>query len=78
MVAGIAGTTPRPTLREIAARLEAMRVRTARGGTAWSVSSVANLVARAERLGLLAAGQGEPQAEGVQRQPGRPRRARAG
>ena len=33
VVAGIAGAAPRPTLREIAARLEAMRVRTARGGT---------------------------------------------
>jgi DNA invertase Pin-like site-specific DNA recombinase len=68
VVAGIAGATPRPTLTEIAARLEAMRIRTARGGTTWSTSSVASLIGRAERLGMLAAGE-----EGHHR-PGRPRR----
>ncbi len=68
LVAGIAGTTPRPTLKEVAARLEAMRVRTARGGTTWSTSSVASLVARAERLGMLTAGEGD------RHRAGRPRR----
>jgi hypothetical protein len=74
VVAGIAGAGPRPTLRQIAARLEAMRVRTARGGAAWSVSSVAALLARAERLGMLPAGRGEPQGEGPRRRVGRPKR----
>ena len=68
VVAGIAGATPRPTLKEIAARLEAMRVRTARGGTTWSTSSVASLIGRAERLGMLAAG------EDGHHRPGQPRR----
>ena len=78
VVAGIAGAAPRPTLCEIAARLEAMRVRTARGGTNWSISSVASLLARAERLGMLAAGQGERAGEGTRRRIGRPRRSPRG
>ena len=52
LVAGIKAAAPDRTLQQIAAQLEAMRERTPRGGTRWHPSSVNNLLARAERLGL--------------------------
>jgi DNA invertase Pin-like site-specific DNA recombinase len=52
LVAGIAAAGPDLTLQQIAARLEALRERTPRGGTRWHSSSVGNLLRRAERLGL--------------------------
>ena len=59
VIAGIRGADPAISLRAIAARLEAMRIRTPRGGTTWSASSVKALLDRAERLGLITpAGQG--------------------
>jgi hypothetical protein len=52
LVAGIDTAAPAHTLQQIAAQLEAMRERTPRGGTRWHLSSVRNLLQRAERLGL--------------------------
>jgi DNA invertase Pin-like site-specific DNA recombinase len=52
LVAGIAIADPELTLREIAAQLERMRERTARGGLKWQASSVKALIERARRLGL--------------------------
>ena len=52
LVAGIKAAAPGRTLQQIAAQLEAMRERTPRGGTRWHPSSVKNLLAQAERLGL--------------------------
>lgn len=53
VIAGIKGADPALSLRAIAARLEEMRVRTPRGGTSWSASSVKALLDRAERFGLV-------------------------
>lgn len=53
VIAGIKGTDPAISLRAIAARLEEMRIRPPRGGTAWSASSVKALLDRAERSGLV-------------------------
>lgn len=53
VIAGIKGADPTISLRAIAARLEALRIRTPRRGTAWSASSVKALVDRAERQGLI-------------------------
>jgi len=39
-------------LQQIASQLEAMRERTPRGGTRWHRSSVKQLLAKAEHLGL--------------------------
>src|SRR6202790_3471777 len=47
LVAGIKAAAPERTLQEIAAQLEAMRERTARGGTRWHPSSVKHLLAQA-------------------------------
>jgi hypothetical protein len=52
LVAGIAMANPNMPLRAIGAQLEAMRERTPRGGTRWHRSSVQQLLAKAERLGL--------------------------
>ncbi len=53
LVAGLKAAAPDLTLREIAARLEAMREPTPRGRRRWSTSSVAHLLDRARRAGLL-------------------------
>lgn len=53
VIAGIKGADPEISLRAIAARLEDMRIRTPRGGTTWSASSVKALLDRAERTGLV-------------------------
>ena len=52
LVAGIHGSNPGLTLREIASQLERLHERTPRGGSKWSPSSVKNLLDRARRLGL--------------------------
>lgn len=53
VIVGIKGADPEISLRAIAARLEEMRIRTPRGGTTWSASSVKALLDRAERAGLV-------------------------
>jgi hypothetical protein len=53
VVAGIVRSDPTATLREIAARLEAIREPTPRGGTQWKPGSVAHVIARAKRLGMI-------------------------
>ncbi len=53
LVAGIGRANPALSLRAIGAELEAMRERTPRGGLHWAASSVAHLLARARRAGLL-------------------------
>ena len=55
VVAGIVRSDPGATLRAIGARLEAIRERTPRGGTTWRPGSVAHVVARARKAGLLPA-----------------------
>jgi DNA invertase Pin-like site-specific DNA recombinase len=52
LVAGIKAAAPDRTLQQIAAQLEVMRERTARGGTRWHASSVRHMLGRAERLDL--------------------------
>ncbi len=52
LVAGIHGSNPDLTLREIATQLERLRERTPRGGVRWSPSSVKNLLDRARRSRL--------------------------
>ena len=54
VIAGIKGADPKISLRAIATRLEEMRIRTPRGGTSWSASSVKALLDRAGRFGLVA------------------------
>lgn len=53
VVAGILRSDPGATLRQIGARLEAIREPTPRGGTTWRPGSVAHVVARARKAGLL-------------------------
>lgn len=53
VIAGIKGADPDLGLRAIAARLEEMRIRTTRGGTSRSASSVKALLDRAERFSLV-------------------------
>lgn len=53
IVAGIAGSKPDITLREIAQRLTALRERTPRGRSSWSLSSVKMLLDRARSHGFL-------------------------
>ncbi|SDF36720.1 recombinase family protein [Limimaricola pyoseonensis] len=53
IVAGIRRAAPDMSLREIAARLEAMREPTPRGRSKWAISSVAHLLERARQAGLL-------------------------
>jgi hypothetical protein len=55
LVAGIAGALEKPTLAVIAAQLEKGYVRTPRGGSRWSPSSVKNLLDRARAQGLIPA-----------------------
>ncbi|MBY0334835.1 MAG: recombinase family protein [Acetobacteraceae bacterium] len=55
VVAGIVRSDPGATLREIGARLEAIRERTPRGGTTWRPGSVAHVLTRARKAGLLPA-----------------------
>ena len=53
VVAGIVRSDPKATLRAIAARLEAIREPTPRGGMHWKPGSVAHVIARARRLGMI-------------------------
>ncbi|PTQ66242.1 recombinase family protein [Celeribacter persicus] len=53
IVAAIKGANPEITLQAICERLEAMRERTPRGRVKWHPSSVAMLLERAGKLGLL-------------------------
>jgi DNA invertase Pin-like site-specific DNA recombinase len=53
VVAGIVQSDPGATLQQIGARLEAIREKTPRGGTHWKPGSVAHVLARARKLGLL-------------------------
>ena len=53
LAAGIARSNPALSLRAIGAELTALRERTPRGGVHWAPSSVAHLLARARRAGLL-------------------------
>ena len=53
VVAGILRSDPAATLRQIGARLEAIREPTPRGGSRWRPGSVAHIVARARKAGLL-------------------------
>ena len=53
LAAGIVRGNPALSLRAIGAELTALRERTPRGGLHWAPSSVAHLLARARRAGLL-------------------------
>ncbi|GAD56423.1 LOW QUALITY PROTEIN: site-specific recombinases, DNA invertase Pin homologs [Limimaricola cinnabarinus LL-001] len=53
IIAGIRSSAPDMTLKQIAARLEAMREPTPRGRSKWATSSVAHLLERARQAGLL-------------------------
>jgi len=53
IVAGIARSNPNLTLRAIGAELECLRERTPRGGSRWSPSSVAHIINRARKAGLV-------------------------
>jgi DNA invertase Pin-like site-specific DNA recombinase len=53
MIAGMKQHEPEITLREIARRLESMKQRTPRGGHEWKPGSVAHLLERARKFGLL-------------------------
>ena len=53
VVAGIVLSAPQATLREIGARLKVLRERTPRGGAGWKPGSVAHVLARARKAGLL-------------------------
>jgi DNA invertase Pin-like site-specific DNA recombinase len=53
LAAGIVRGNPALSLRAIGAELSALRERTPRGGVHWAPSSVAHLLARARRAGLL-------------------------
>lgn len=53
VIAGIKGADPEISLRAIAARLEELCIRTPRGGTKWSASSVKNLLDRAKEQRLM-------------------------
>jgi DNA invertase Pin-like site-specific DNA recombinase len=55
LVAGIVLSDPKATLREIGARLEALRERTPRGATSWKPGSVAHVIAQARKAGVLPA-----------------------
>jgi DNA invertase Pin-like site-specific DNA recombinase len=56
IIAGIKGSAPEMTLKEIAARLEAMREPTPRGRSKWAISSVAHFLERARQMGLMEEG----------------------
>jgi DNA invertase Pin-like site-specific DNA recombinase len=53
LAAGIVRGNPMLSLRAVGAELEALRERTPRGEVRWAASSVAHLLARARRAGLL-------------------------
>ena len=53
LAAGMLRSNSSLSLRAIAAELEALRERPPRGGHHWAVSSVAHLLARARKAGLL-------------------------
>ena len=53
IIAGIRSSAPDMTLKQIAARLEAMREPTPRGRSKWATSSVAHLLERARQAGFL-------------------------
>jgi DNA invertase Pin-like site-specific DNA recombinase len=53
LAAGIARSNPALSLRAIGVELAALRERTPRGGVHWAPSSVAHLLGRARRAGLL-------------------------
>lgn len=53
LVAALAGAEPPPSLRAIAARLEALHEPTPRGGRRWPLATVASLLAQARAQGLL-------------------------
>ncbi|MEM7239419.1 MAG: recombinase family protein, partial [Pseudomonadota bacterium] len=53
LVAAIWGALPRPTLAACARQLETQYIRTPRGGTRWSPSSVKNILDRARDEGLV-------------------------
>lgn len=53
LVAGIFGSNPELSLRDIAAQLERLHERTPRGSAKWSASSVKNLLDRARGVGLV-------------------------
>ena len=53
VVAGMVRSDPTATLRAIAARLEAIREPAPRGGTQWKPGSVAHVIARARRRGMI-------------------------
>jgi hypothetical protein len=53
VVAGIARSAPHLSIREIAAELERLRERTRHGGLRWPPSSVAHLLRKARKAGLL-------------------------
>ena len=53
LVAAVWSALPRRTLAACARQLEAQYIRTPRGGTRWSPSSVANILTRARTAGLI-------------------------
>ncbi|MGR3594610.1 MAG: recombinase family protein [Limimaricola soesokkakensis] len=53
IIASIKSSAPDITLKEVAARLEAMREPTPRGRAKWATSSVAHLLERARQAGLM-------------------------
>lgn len=53
LIAGIFGSNPELSLRDIAAQLERLHERTPRGSAKWSASSVKNLLDRARAVGLV-------------------------
>lgn len=56
LVAGIFGSNPELSLRDIAAQLERLHERTPRGSAKWAASSVKNLLDRARAVGLVETG----------------------
>ena len=61
VVAGIARSDPGATLRQVVARLEAIREPTPRSRARWAPGSVAHVLARARRAGLLPASRPPPE-----------------
>ncbi|SLN72281.1 hypothetical protein LOS8367_03694 [Limimaricola soesokkakensis] len=59
IIAGIKSSAPEMALKEIAARLETMREPTPRGRSKWATSSVAHLLARVQKAGLMDEGIGD-------------------
>jgi len=59
VVAGIIRSDPDVTFREVGTRLEAIRERTPRGEITWKPGSVAHVIARARKAGMLPTGKTE-------------------